>query len=57
MAMLEMISTRRFPKRSPIAPVIGAEIADAYVRRPRNNPASTWLPPSARMWNGAVGSS
>src|SRR3954454_10799609 len=48
---------RRDPQRSARAPVSGAENADEYVRKPRNSPEANVLPPSARMWNGAVGSS
>src|SRR3954451_19609697 len=55
--MLATTSTCRDPRRSDIEPVTGAENADAYVRNPRNRPAAAVLPPSARMWNGAVGSS
>src|SRR5687767_12669726 len=50
-------SMLRLPHRSPSAPVIGADAAEEYVRKPRNKPASVLLPPSARIWNGAVGSS
>src|SRR5262245_47621086 len=57
MAMLAMIRTRRVPARSENVPVIGAEKADAYVRNPRNSPAAVVPPPSARIRNGAVGSS
>src|SRR5258708_25707167 len=56
-AMLAVMRTRRGPKRSPSVPVTGAEKADAYVRKPRNSPAAGVPPPSARIWNGAVGSS
>src|SRR5689334_5897831 len=52
-----MMRIRRVPMRSASVPVTGAENADAYVRNPRNSPAAAVPPPSARMWNGAVGSS
>src|SRR3954468_19954494 len=51
------ISVRRRPKRSAIAPVSGADAADAYVRKPRNRPDANVDPPSSWMRNGAVGSS
>src|SRR5687767_15986251 len=50
-------SMLRLPHRSPSAPVIGADAAEEYVRKPRNRPASVLLPPSDRIWNGAVGNS
>src|SRR6266700_3383572 len=56
-ATLATMRMRRVPTRSASVPVIGAENADAYVRNPRNSPAAEVLPPSARMWNGAVGNS
>src|SRR5712692_2201293 len=56
-ATLEMMRMRREPMRSASVPVTGAENAEAYVRKPRNSPAADVVPPSARMWNGAVGSS
>jgi hypothetical protein len=37
--------------------VTGAENADEYVRKPRNNPDANVDPPRSRMWNGAVGRS
>jgi hypothetical protein len=37
--------------------VRGAENAEAYVRNPRNIPATKVLPPSSRIRNGAVGRS
>src|SRR3954468_15220020 len=43
--------------RSASAPVNGAEVADAYVRQPRNRPAAKVVPPSSWTRNGAVGSS
>src|SRR3954468_13842530 len=43
--------------RSASAPVNGAEVADAYVRQPRNRPAAKVVPPSSWIRNGAVGSS
>src|SRR6266849_9646536 len=57
MTLLEMISVRRGPMRSAIAPVSGADVADAYVRKPRNSPDANVLPPSSRMRKGAVGRS
>src|SRR3954468_6609214 len=57
MTPLATISVRRRPKRSAIAPVSGAEAADAYVRKPRNSPDANVDPPSSWMRNGAVGSS
>ena len=56
-AALQTTSVRRRPRRSPSAPVSGAENADEYVRSPRNSPAENVLPPIRRMWNGAVGNS
>src|SRR5688572_23868959 len=47
----------RLPQRSPSAPVMGADAAEEYVRKPRNRPASVLLPPRDKMWNGAVGNS
>ena len=52
-----MSRMRREPNLSASAPVAGAEKADEYVRNPRNSPDASVLPPSARMWYGAVGSS
>src|SRR2546428_4005660 len=43
--------------RSAMAPVIGADVADAYVRKPRKRPDANVLPPSWSTRNGAVGSS
>src|SRR5438552_19216604 len=57
MTLLEMISVRRRPMRSAMAPVSGADAADAYVRKPRNSPDANVLPPSSWMRKGAVGSS
>ena len=48
-ATLATMRMRRVPTRSASEPVIGAENADAYVRKPRNSPAADVLPPSARM--------
>ena len=45
--LLAMISARRRPIRSAIAPVTGAEPADAYVRNPRNRPEANVEPPSS----------
>src|SRR3954447_22481725 len=57
MTPLATISVRRRPNRSAIAPVSGADAADAYVRKPRNRPDANVDPPSSWMRNGAVGSS
>src|SRR6516165_1979293 len=56
-AALAMTRTSFAPARSTSAPVSGAENAEAYVSIPRNSPDANVLPPSARMWNGAVGKS
>src|SRR5262245_34689474 len=56
-ATLATMSISRAPARSTSAPVSGAENADAYVRIPRKSPEANVVPPSARMWNGAVGNS
>ncbi len=40
-----------------MAPVSGADAAEAYVRKPRNRPDANVLPPSYWMRKGAVGSS
>src|SRR5258708_18691754 len=57
MTLLATISVRRRPARSAMAPVSGADAADAYVRNPRKSPEANVDPPSSRMRNGAVGSS
>ncbi len=57
MTLLATISVRRRPMRSAIAPVTGADMADAYVRKPRNSPDANVEPPSSWIRNGAVGSS
>src|SRR5438874_2448771 len=57
MTPLATSSVRRRPIRSASAPVSGAENADAYVRKPRNNPEAKVDPPRSRMRNGAVGNS
>src|SRR5512134_2391442 len=53
---LTVISTRRWPMRSPMDPVNGAEMAEANVRKPRKRPAAVVPPPRSRTWYGAVGS-
>src|SRR5438874_9317125 len=57
MTPLATSSVRRRPIRSPRAPVSGAENAEAYVRKPRNNPEAKVVPPRSRMRKGAVGNS
>ena len=47
--MLEISSVRGRPIRSAMAPVSGAENADANVRKPKKSPDASVLPPSARM--------